>query len=154
MKKYKRKFIKKYSHIFLLERQKKLIEKHFDFVKCKIDYTNKKLICTGSIRLDCQFYLFRITYICGNEPHCQILEPDNIKPCQEIHMYNDHSLCLSYPPDMKWTAWTEVYKYTIPWIIEWVLYYEIYLINGGKWEGKESPAHFSENDRNDFRMNY
>lgn len=153
--KNKRTFIKKYFHVFLLERQKKLIEKHYEFIKCKIDYINKKLICSGSIKLsdECQLYQFRITYTCGYEPHSVLLEPYNIKPCQEIHMYDDHSLCLSYPPDMKWTAWTEVYKYTIPWVVEWVLYYEIYLRNGGKWEGRESPSHFSEHDRNDIRVN-
>ena len=42
---------------------------------------------------------------------------------------------------------------TIPWVVEWVLYYEIYLRNGGKWEGRESPSYFSEHDRNDIRVN-
>lgn len=146
----KKKHPKNYYHVCMLEYQKRLIEKHYTFLKCEIDSERKKLICTGQIMLNehCDNYKVKITYIYGKEPHCQIVEPFNINPCKEIHMYEDHSLCLSYPPDMKWTAWTEVYKYTIPWLVEWVLYYEIFLVNGGKWEGPESPTHFKELERN------
>ena len=63
-------------------------------------------------------------------------------------MYEDHSLCLHYPPDMKWSSWTPIYLYTIPWVVEWPLYYEIYLENGGRWVGPESPVHFTDIDRN------
>lgn len=70
------------------------------------------------------------------------------QPNKTIHMYKDHSLCLSYPPDIKWTERTNIHEYTIPWLSEWILYYELYLINGGDWEGKESPVHFTERDKN------
>ncbi|NNV53869.1 hypothetical protein [Limnovirga soli] len=65
-------------------------------------------------------------------------------------MYSDHSLCLHYLKDMKWNGWTEIYKYTIPWAIEWIHYYEVYLVNGNKWEGPESPVHFTEFDKNKY----
>lgn len=63
-------------------------------------------------------------------------------------MYNDHSLCLHYPPDMKWNERLKIYEYTIPWISEWIIYYEIFLLNGGVWEGRESPTHMTEADQN------
>jgi hypothetical protein len=63
-------------------------------------------------------------------------------------MYGDHSLCLHYPADMKWSGHTPLYKYTIPWIAEWILFYELYLINGGKWKGRESPVHLKEEEKN------
>ncbi len=28
------------------------------------------------------------------------------------------------------------------------MYYELYLVNGGKWEGPESPVHIIEDDKN------
>ncbi len=63
-------------------------------------------------------------------------------------MFNDHSICLHYPPDMFWTEKIKIYQFTVPWISEWIIYYEIYLLNGGKWEGRESPVHFTESDVN------
>lgn len=63
-------------------------------------------------------------------------------------MFKDHSLCLHYPPDKKWSGWTPIYQFTIPWLVEWIYYYEIYLVNGGFWEGSESPVHFSQADIN------
>ncbi len=88
-----------------------------------------------------------IEYVVGNEPKSTILYPV-INPSFKIHMYQDHSLCLSFKPDMKWTERINIYEYTVPWICEWIIFYEIYQLNGGKWEGKESPIHLSENDRN------
>jgi hypothetical protein len=52
------------------------------------------------------------------------------------------------PPDMKWTERTPVYKYSVPWIVEWIHFYEISLLNGGEWEGPESPVHLTERDKN------
>jgi len=49
---------------------------------------------------------------------------------------------------MRWTEQTPVYKYTVPWISEWIVYYEIYQMNGGIWEGPESPLHMNESDKN------
>lgn len=83
----------------------------------------------------------------GNEPKSTILYPE-INPSPKIHMYNDQSLCLHYPPDMKWNEKTDIYQYTIPWISEWIIFYEIYLVNGNIWEGKESPVHITEREKN------
>jgi hypothetical protein len=49
---------------------------------------------------------------------------------------------------MTWNEKTQVYMYTIPWLIEWIVYYELYLINGNTWEGRESPVHFKESEMN------
>jgi hypothetical protein len=132
----------------LLSVHKKQIEEHYRFLRCKFD--GNVLVCTGTIKHpDYQnVYRLQIRCVAGSEPSCKILEPSNIQPSQEIHMYPDHTLCLHYPPDMKWTGQTQIYLFTIPWLLEWIHYYEIYLINGGKWEGPESPVHFTEEDKN------
>jgi hypothetical protein len=95
-------------------------------------------------------YKIRIEYVAGKEPKSTILLPE-IVPSPRIHMFNNHSLCLYYPPDMKWNEKVKIYQYTVPWICEWVLFYEIYLMNGGKWEGKESPFHLTEAEMNSDR---
>lgn len=132
----------------ILSKQKLLIEKHFLFFKCKIE--KNVLICHGKLKLSewKNSYSFELSCTAGNEPSTKIIEPSWIIPSREIHMYNNHTLCLHYPTDLKWTIHTEIYKYTIPWLIEWIFYYEKFLINGGNWEGPESPEHFTEADKN------
>ena len=128
--------------------QKKLIEQHYEFLECRIQ--KNVLICTGVIRHKDYRNVYEVEIRCvyGSEPYTKILKPLDIIPSNKIHMYADHSLCLHYPPDMKWSARIKIFEYTIPWLIEWVVYYEQYLINGGKWEGPESPVHFTERDKN------
>ena len=137
----------RYNKFALLTYQKKLIEQNFSFLKCRIQ--NKVLICNGVLQPEgcADKYKIKIEYIVGHEPKCTILEPE-IKPLKEIHMYNDHSICLHYPPDMTWNIKIKIYQYTIPWISEWITYYEIYKINGNIWEGRESPVHITESDKN------
>jgi len=137
----------KYNKFALLLYQKKLIEDNYSFLKCRIN--RKVLVCSGVIQPNgcTNPYKIKIEYVAGHEPKTTILSPA-IEPCKEIHMYNDHSICLFYPLDMPWNEKTQVYKYTIPWISEWVLYYELYLVNGNIWEGRESPVHIKESDKN------
>lgn len=132
----------------MLLHQKRLMEAHYSFLKCRME--GKVLVCRGSIESPdfSQLYVVEIRCVCGYEPSTKIVSPGDIVPSKEIHMYDDHTLCLHYPPDMKWSERTNIYQYTIPWLIEWILYYEIYLKNGGFWEGPESPTHITEYDKN------
>jgi hypothetical protein len=138
---------KPYNKYAILTYQQNLVEDNYPFLKCKI--IKNVLVCEGWLQPDhCkERYKIKIEYVAGNEPKSTILYP-LIEPSVKIHMYNDHSLCLHYPPDMKWNERIKIYEYTIPWISEWIIYYEIYLLNGGVWEGRESPAHISEADKN------
>lgn len=134
----------KYSVLLI---QKKLIEEHYSFLTCKIK--NEVLICTGFLQPPgCKNpYKIKIEYVAGHEPKSTILKP-SIEPCKEIHMYNDHSLCLHYPIDMFWNEKIKIFEFTIPWISEWIIFYELYLVNGNIWEGRESPTHIRESDKN------
>lgn len=128
--------------------QQKMLEKYFPFLHCRIH--RNVLICTGKLS-DPDWkhqYRLKIECVAGKEPKSTILYPV-IQPCRDIHMYPDHSLCLSYTGDVVWNARTALYRYTIPWIAEWIHYYEIYLSNGGKWEGPESLAHLRIEDMNE-----
>jgi hypothetical protein len=140
--------IQERAKVGILQYHMKLLQKQYDFLSYKIE--KNVLICTGEVTSPDFIHNYRIEIRCvaGLEPWCKIVTPESIKPSREIHMYTDHSLCLHYPPDMKWNGKTLIYKFTIPWVIEWIHFYEIFLINGGIWEGRESPAHFTDADRN------
>jgi hypothetical protein len=148
--KFFRNGVKRINKTSMLLHQKRLIEKHFSFLSCKME--NNVLSCEGIIKSLDYKYDYRILVKCvyGLEPYVKIVEPNEIIPSSYIHMYDDFSLCLSYPKDMKWHCRTPIYSYTIPWIVEWCHYYELYLINGGVWEGPESPIHMQQNEKNIF----
>lgn len=131
-----------YRYAYLISQQK-LIEKHYDFLKCHIE--KNVLKCTGWVQPEgsSQAYKILIEYVVGREPKTTILHPD-IQPNRHIHMYRDRSLCLSYSSDMKWNERTAVFAHTVPWVIEWIVFHELYLINGNKWLGPESPEHLTE----------
>ncbi|MBI3137732.1 MAG: hypothetical protein HYZ15_04025 [Sphingobacteriales bacterium] len=124
-----------------------MIEEQYPFLQCSIQ--NKVLVCTGWLQPDnCRDkYKVKVEYVAGHEPKSTVLWP-KIEPSRDIHMYKDHSLCLHYPKDMPWNEKIKIYQYTIPWISEWIVFYEIYLINGNIWEGRQSPTHFTETDQN------
>lgn len=139
-----RKKVVKYPVLLI---QKKQMEKYYSYLNYEIK--NNVLICKGWIQPEgCKVsYKIKIEYVSGHEPKSTILSP-KIEPCKEIHMYNDYSLCLHYPPDMHWNAQVPIHAFTLPWISEWVVFYELYLINGNIWEGRESPTHIRESDKN------
>lgn len=125
-----------------------MIEKYFEYLSCKIDHKNV-LTCIGWLQPDGakEKYKVKIESVAGQEPKTTILYPV-IEPSVHIHMYDDHSLCLSYKLDMHWTSKINIHQYTIPWISEWIVFYELYLVNGNIWEGRESPFHLKESDKN------
>ena len=122
-----------FSHAML---QKKEIEKKFSFLKCRIE--NDTLICRGIFQPNnCKAYDVRIEFRAGCFPQVYILSPE-IKPNVETHIYREGSSCLFYPGELKWKDTTSIAENTIPWIFEWILFYELYLLTG-VWEGEYVP---------------
>src|SRR5690242_7166704 len=111
-----------YNKYSVLRYQQQLIEEHYTFLTCKI--VDKVLTCTGWIKHEDfkQDYKVKIECVAGKEPKSTILCP-TIEPSNDIHMYEDHSICLHYPPDKKWDEKVKIYLFTVPWIGEWILYY-------------------------------
>lgn len=116
--------------------QKREIENKFTFLKCRIE--NDTLVCRGIFQPEnCNAYNVRIEFRAGCFPQVYIISPE-IKPNSDIHIYREGSLCLFYPGDMKWKDTTSIAENTIPWIFEWILFYELYLLTG-VWEGEFVP---------------
>lgn len=117
--------------------QKATIEREFTCLKCVVDYTNKRLVCKGKMpsNLGRPDYKIKITQVPGFEPRVYITDPQ-IKFNPKIHLYkSDNRLCLYKTSEMNWGLHSKVYSITIPRIAEWILYYELFTINGGFWEG-------------------
>lgn len=116
--------------------QKQAIEKKFAFLRCRIHADT--LVCTGNIQPpNCPDYRVRIEFRAGYSPQVFILNHD-IEPEPDIHMYSNRSLCLYYPGDQRWKDNTSIAEHTIPWVYEWILYYELYKLTGN-WEGDYVP---------------
>lgn len=119
--------------------QKHHIENFYDCFECRINARANVLSCKGTLKpledIDPYDVIIKV-YSCRS-PRVFIINPViTIKP--EIHIYKEGNLCLYYPSDLYWNSTTSVSEYTIPWINEWILYYELYKISG-KWEGHEAP---------------
>ncbi|RYE55727.1 MAG: hypothetical protein EOP48_09585 [Sphingobacteriales bacterium] len=114
--------------------QKRWIEQAYPGI-FRCHENNGVLTCKGKIRPtdDCDEYTITIQYVSGKPPRVYI-NSHHIKPRRLIHMYSDGSLCLHYPPDILWKHRTSVANYSIPWIAEWIVCYELWKITG-KWEG-------------------
>lgn len=87
-------------------------------------------------------YEIEIKVSYGFAPRVFIKNP-KISYNEDIHMYRNGNLCLYYPRDMYWDSNSSITEYTIPWINEWIIYYELYKISG-IWEGPAAPHRIIE----------
>lgn len=124
------------NHYALSSYQKYHIDKTYSCFKTRIN--NGVLVCTGEIQPDpsCKSYKVRIEYMAGSQPWVYIKSPELIESNQ-IHVYREGFLCLFDPSETRWKDNMKLSEYTIPWLVEWILYYELWQLTG-KWEGPES----------------
>jgi hypothetical protein len=118
--------------------QKKEIEMHFKCFTCVAN--NNELNCRGVLQpIDIiEPYTIQIQFKANTSPRVYVKSPKIIAD-SKIHVYPKGNLCLYYPKEFVWTNDTSIAKNIIPWINEWIVYYENYKINGGKWLGPEAP---------------
>lgn len=135
------------NNYYFLNHEKIALEAHYDFLMCQIKPVKGKLclVATGQYNQVGITYTYEIIYDGYNDPDVRILSPALIE--KPPHTYpKDRTLCLYHPKDTPWSNRTcSLYSHIIPWVHEWILYYEIYLING-KWEHPEAK-HGTAKDR-------
>ena len=125
------------SNYYLLLHEQKELESHYDFLSCtlKNNKGKRELVVRGIYNQTGIEYVYEIIYNGFQAPNVRIISPDLIP--NPPHIYEDGSLCLYYPKEQPWISGrNNLYSHIIPWVHEWILYYEIYLING-KWEHPE-----------------
>ncbi|WP_133440908.1 hypothetical protein [Chryseobacterium salivictor] len=118
--------------------QKALVEKHFEWLILDIDTKSRSLNANGFLNIGNKYYSIKLSF----SPF-HLFRYDRIfinnKPIRyndDIHLYSDLSLCLYHPiidqPVLRKIALYEI----IPWIIEWIVFYEQWK-KYGVWFGKE-----------------
>lgn len=85
-------------------------------------------------------YLIKVLYKKNDVPKIFVLEPKNLKlpegKTNLMHVY-DHDkqrLCLYYPNAKEWNSTKTIASTIMPWTIEWLYHYEMWLITGD-WTG-------------------
>ena len=130
---YIKKTVKQNDNWYLLEHERKGLLEHYDFIECSYKFPRGKrtLICDGHYNQLGVEYRYQISYD-GGIPKAHIIQP-KIEYDIDCHMFSDNSLCLYYHGDERWSTRKSLYTHFVPWVHEWILYYEIYKLSG-KWE--------------------
>lgn len=86
-------------------------------------------------------YLIEVSYKKGEAPKIFILDPpklklpDGVKVLEHVYDTKKQRLCLYYPKAKEWKETMTISSTIMPWTIEWLYHYEVWLINGGSWQG-------------------
>jgi hypothetical protein len=97
------------------------------------------LVAIGDMRptLRSVTYRVRLDYRVGQPPEITVLSPE-LKAREEggrlPHVYPGNKLCLFLPNAGEWTADMSLPHTIMPWISEWLFYYELWLVTG-EWMG-------------------
>ncbi len=117
--------------------QKYLVEKHFKWLDLHIDVKKRSLEGQGKIIIGGKSYAIKVSY----SPFSSFrydriyVEGHKIKYNDDIHLYNDLSLCLYHPIDVPLLRTIPLYQ-MIPWVSEWIVFYEQWKVYG-VWLGRE-----------------
>lgn len=124
-------------YTFLLV-EKTITESNFEWIRLKIDERKKSLVGTGSLALGNNIYKVSLSY----SPFYRYrydriyVNDKSIKFNHNIHLYSDLSLCLYHPIlDKPFLKTITLYR-MIPWISEWIIFYQQWK-KYGIWLGKE-----------------
>ena len=105
---------------------------------CKID--RNKLIWEGIVKPTeiSRQYKIKICYKLEGKPSIYLLHPKFTEHSDQrpphIYDYEEQKLCLYYPQYREWTKQMLISDTIIPWAIEWLLHYEVWLCTG-EWQG-------------------
>lgn len=127
---------KNWYSFLLLEKQ--LIEFSFDWLELFISKKNKSLIGKGVIQIEHKKVNILLSYSPFNRYRYDriYIQDSTIKHNDEIHLYGDMSLCLYHPIiDKPYQQCIPLYK-MIPWITEWIVFYNQWK-KYGVWLGRE-----------------
>jgi len=133
----KKKQHRKNWYSYLLSQQM-MLEHNFQWLKVSINPKKKALEGNGTIIISGKSYQINILY----SPFFPFrydrvfINNQKIEYNDDIHLYGDLSLCLYHPvKDVPILQNIPLYK-IIPWISEWIVFYEQWKIYG-VWLGKE-----------------
>ncbi|MGO1597092.1 MAG: hypothetical protein ACTHW8_10845 [Sphingobacterium sp.] len=83
-------------------------------------------------------YLIKISYKTGEHPKVFVVEPMPLKLATESsrlpHVYNHHEQHLCLYLGAEWTSYRSIAYFVVPWTIDWLYHYELWLVDGN-WKG-------------------
>lgn len=99
-------------------------------------------VWTGDVKPQFACYRIEIRYEIGDFPEVRILSPELIRKPEYTdgplpHVYgplSDPTLCLFDPAANEWDGTMLISRTTIPWSIDWTVFYEFWLMTG-VWSG-------------------
>jgi len=93
-----------------------------------------------------QLYTVRLIYKLAKSPQVNVLKPELIVPEGKRlpHTYPGKRLCLYYPGIDDWRGDMLLAETIVPWISEWLYYYEIWLVTGAWYGGGIHPRRKNE----------
>lgn len=104
----------------------------------------RRLVATGAVRPSAlsREYRLRVEYVRGRQPKTWLVEPkmQRFEGKLPEHIYSDGSLCLYRPRYNEWTPSDFISTHIVPWISEWLLHYEAWLVSGEWYGGGEHPV--------------
>jgi hypothetical protein len=102
---------------------------------------SSELIWTGPIKpsLSSAEYIVEISYSVDRRPKVRVVSPSLIDPpkLSDVHRYSDGTLCLHLRE--QWNQTLFVADKIIPWISEWLMFYEGWLVTDEWLGGGEHP---------------
>ncbi len=97
-------------------------------------------------------YLIRLEYRLGQLPKIHVLKPDIVAEAKTEgrtlpHVFSGAKLCLFHPDYHEWNSNMQLSDTVLPWISEWLFFYEIWLATGEWMGGGEHPLVKREADK-------
>lgn len=93
-------------------------------------------------------YLVKVSYTNCKHPKIYVLEPKELKlpegedKLEHVYDHKKQMLCLYYPKAKEWDDTKTIASTILPWTIEWLYHYEMWVITGD-WLG--GGIHLGEN---------
>jgi hypothetical protein len=112
------------------------------FAARRIDRRAQSARWVGSVRPQYASYSLEIRYEVGSFPEVRVLSPELVRlpgnsEGQLPHVYppaEDPTLCLFDPREREWTAEMTIATTTVPWALDWLACYELWVMTG-RWTG-------------------
>ncbi len=116
------------------------------------DRIARSVVWSGTVKPQFTSYRVEIRYEVGNFPQVRVLSPELERlPGNEEgslpHVYgpsSDPRLCLFDPENDEWNSTMLIADTIIPWTIEWLTFYEFWLMTGVWSGGGRHPTPLSE----------
>lgn len=106
--------------------------------------TRSKLTAEGYVQptIWSRTYRVRLSYSLGSQPSVNVISPElqRSSPLSDTHRYRDGSLCLYRPGFRDWRPQDFVGESVVPWVSEWLFFYELWLTTGWWLGGGQHPT--------------